>query len=118
MSNLQADITASIAVQKAGSSVDLAQAAFLASDQGRDEVTEQYLSIATGVTAQVLSLGAITTVSELLLISSVTVSIKINGSLTALAGKVFLLSGAAITSLTISNASGSTAQVQLVLAGS
>lgn len=78
----------------------------------------QYAQIATGTTDEALPLGSLTTAYVVALISDQAVSIKANGSATALtlrANEPVVIPN--VTALTITNASGSTANVQYIAVG-
>lgn len=86
-------------------------------DEDHDEIHGGADEIATGVSDQAISLGGITTVEAMILKSDFAISLKLNGITTAIACKAFAIRGAAITAITMSNASGSTATVRYQLAG-
>jgi len=86
-------------------------------DEAHDEIHGGADEVATGVTDQAISLGGLTTVEAMILKSNVAVSFKVNGVTTAIACKAFAIRGAAITSLSVSNASGSLAVVKYQMSG-
>ena len=82
-----------------------------------DEVQSQFSEVADTTVDQSISLGGITTCSQLFLLSDQVVSIKLNGSTTGISGKVFLFKDSAITSLSVSNSSGNVANIRTIMAG-
>ena len=81
-------------------------------------VGQMYMEVENGATDVAMSLGPLTVAYSIAIVSDVVVSVKPNGSLTALtlrANEPIVLPG--ITALTISNSSGSTAKVQYIAVG-
>lgn len=81
-------------------------------------VGQMYMEVVNNTTDEAVSLGPLTTAYAVAMVSDQVVSIKPNGSLTALtlrANEPIVLPG--ITALTISNSSGATAKVQYVAVG-
>jgi hypothetical protein len=138
---LQVDIIASLSLQLLGKSANLGLASFQVLDGARAAGGEQYLVVKAFVTEQPLSLIGLAHVSDLIIISDQVIGLTFSseepkaasllpsGSASASAspsapvtgalyGTVFLVSGAAITSIALSNGSGHDAHVQIVLAGS
>jgi len=89
-----------------------------------EEYAEHYVEIADAVTDQAISLGFVTTVKGLLIESDRAITVKINGSDTGLPightadeGGALLLTATSVTTLTLSNASGETANIYISLPG-
>ena len=81
-------------------------------------IGQMYMEVENGAADAAMSLGPLTTAYSLAVVSDQIVSVKPNGSLTALtlrANEPIVLPG--ITALTISNSSGATAKVQYIAAG-
>lgn len=86
----------------------------LASSSAWTEVTRDRIAVATGVSDQVLNLGGCASADILCIMTDEEVSIKLDGSSDAITiGSVFISSGGH-TAATISNASGSTATVDIL----
>ena len=85
------------------------------------EKIEAEAAIATGASDTALSIGSLTTVDVMILISDQAISININSNagtdITVDANKPLALAGTAITALYVSNASGSTANIKYSLYG-
>jgi hypothetical protein len=119
VSALQSSIYAQLAIQAFGTTPNLGYLQFVSSAPvGRDKHADAWIVVTTGTTDQAVNLEGMTTVIDLMAISDQVISLKINGSATETPGTVFLISGTDITSLAITNASGQTANVQIVMAGS
>jgi hypothetical protein len=88
-------------------------------DTACDEFTgQQYMEITTGSSNVAMSLGPLTTAYSVAIVSDQVITIKVNGSsdaLTLRANEPIVLP--TVTSLTVSNASGSTAKVQYIAVG-
>lgn len=84
------------------------------SDVSVDQFQPLLIQIPNLAVDQAINLNAIQG-EKLVLLSDQTISVKLNGSATALQCKMLFLDGAAVTSLSISNASGSVANVRLGL---
>lgn len=85
-----------------------------------DEYNTRRYEVADSTSDESINFAGLTTATAVLLRSDQTVSFKINGGDTAIqltANGLFVLFNTSITSLTISNSSGSTANVTVVLAG-
>lgn len=138
---LQLDVVASLALQLLGQSADVAAVKYSVLDSGRAAGGQQYLLIPNLADEVPISLNGLVVVSDLMLVSDFAVGLTVSSDVirpsshltsasasasaspsaevTAVVyGKVFLLSGAAITSVALSNGSGHDAHVQIVLAGS
>lgn len=74
-------------------------------------------AIADQVSDQSVGLGPIAAADFMLLISDRQVSVKINGALAAVACKQLVLTGSNVSSLSISNASGGTANLRIFMTG-
>lgn len=83
-----------------------------------DDTVSQFqpllLTIADGTVDQAVGLNGLTG-EKFVLISDQTISVKLNGSSDAIQCTTLMLDGGAITSLSISNSSGETAEVTLGL---
>jgi hypothetical protein len=82
------------------------------------ESTVQKIQVGTGTSDSSISFGGVTTAQVFYITSDYAVSYKLNGgttSHTVTANGHHMLIGAAITAVTISNASGSTANVLIIL---
>ena len=86
-------------------------------DEAHDEAQTQYMEVANGVTDQVVPLGGLTTVEALSIISDQSVSFKINGGSAGIPCKSLIITGAAITAMTISNTSGQIANLKMAMVG-
>lgn len=84
------------------------------SDVTIDQFQPLLLQIPNGAVDQAVQLNGIEG-EKLVLLSDQTISVKLNGSATAIQCKMLVLDGAAVTSLTVSNASGQVATVRLGL---
>jgi hypothetical protein len=113
-----ADLYYSLLLRRAGISANLLSEQSELLDQDFDEQTVQGVEVANGAVDQAISLGGVTTASLLLLISDQAVSVKVNGAAAGIACRTLLLTGAAATSLSVSNSSGATANVRVYLLGS
>jgi hypothetical protein len=82
-----------------------------------DELATHVVEVANGVTDQAISLGALTTAVTVLLISDTAITFKVNGAAVGVACKTLLLTAAAVTSLSVSNASGAAAVLRIHLLG-
>jgi len=85
-----------------------------------DESNMRTYEVADETTDESVDLGGITTVDVFAITSDYQITYKLNGSATAItldAKKSHVLFGTSITAITISNASGSTASVQILIAG-
>lgn len=117
MGNIQADLTLQVTVAKVSTpTTNFISEALALADQAYDESHSSYEEVANGATDQAISLGGLTTAQVVYIASDQTVSFKINGSIAIVAKQVFLI-GAAVTSLSVSNASGSQANLDVVLLG-
>jgi len=85
-------------------------------DEDQDEASAGAMKLANGATDVTIPLGGLTTVKAIALKSDFQLTIKINGSI-AIACKAYYMRDCAITTLTASNASGSAAVLQYVMAG-
>jgi len=117
MASLQADLTATLAVQRLGTTVNLLAFSKTFSDEEHDEAQQHYEEVANGAVDQVINLGPLTTVEILALSSDQSITLKINGSVTAVGVKGLLVWGGNITALTVSNASGSQANIEMAMVG-
>ena len=86
-------------------------------DEAHDEAKSEFMEVANGSTDLAVPLGGLTTVKALLIISNQDVSFKINGGNTGVQVKTLFLRDCAVTALTVSNASGSTADVRILAVG-
>lgn len=84
------------------------------SDDTVSEFQPLLIQISDGTTDQTVNLNGLTG-DKFVLISDQTISVKINGSVTPIQCKTLFLDGGAITSLTISNSSGTDAEVVIGL---
>jgi hypothetical protein len=117
MGKLIADIAASVRVQRPESPLtDRINLALSLADAEYDELRAGYEEVANGASDQPIALGPLTTAELVLALSDQVVTWKINGSIAIQAGRL-LLAGAAVTSLTVSNASGSDANIEIVMLG-
>lgn len=117
MSALTGDLSLTLAVQRSGVTGNILADELTLDDAGFDEQFSQYMEVADAVTDQAVSLGPLTTAQLVLILSDKTVSFKLNGSVTALACTSLLLTNAAVTAITVTNASGATASLRIVLLG-
>jgi len=117
MAALSSDIDLTLSVQRTGISADLVRDALSLADQPFDEMVQQFIEVAAGASDQAVSLGPLTTCQTLLLISTQTLTAKINGETTGHACKNMLLTGASLTGLTLSNAGSVVAAVRTVMLG-
>jgi len=83
-----------------------------------DELVTQMVEVADAASNQAISLGGLTTAETVLLVSDTPITFKVNGAADGVACTILLLLEAAVTSLTVSNASGQAAIVRVHLAGS
>lgn len=76
-------------------------------------------SVATAVSDQALAFGRVAAAKVLAVVSDQEITLKVNSESTGQTGKKFLLvnEDGDITSATISNASGSTASIDIIIAG-
>lgn len=117
MSTLLVDINLELAVQRNTATGNVVADGYAVADQGYDKQEGQFLSLVNGTVDQVISLGLVSTATLVMLISSQPITVKLNGAATGLLLTNLVLTGAAVTSMTISNASGSTANIRLQLFG-
>jgi len=85
--------------------------------EAHDEAKSELMEVANNTVDAAIPLGGLTTVEALLIISDQDVSFKINGGNTGVPCKSLMLWGCAITALSISNASGETANVRVLMTG-
>jgi len=86
-------------------------------DEAHDEAQMQYMEVANGATDLAVPLGGLTTVEALSIVSDQSVSFKINGGSVGIPCKSLTITGAAITAMTISNASGQIANLKMAMVG-
>lgn len=79
------------------------------------EVTRDRITIATGVSDQAVGLGGCASADMLCIITDQEVSIKLDGSSDAITIESVFISSGKHTAVTISNASGSTATVDILV---
>ncbi len=82
-----------------------------------NETTSQTIQILDAVTDQSINLGGVATTEVFLLETDQEITIKLNGSSDAITIDSFIALGGTVTALTISNASGSTANVTIKAGG-
>lgn len=82
--------------------------------QSITEVTKMIISVPDSTSDMDVSLGAIDDAGMVLIQSTQTVSVKFN-SLEAITGKVFFLKGTSVTAIKVSNDSGSTAVLTVLI---
>lgn len=117
MAALQADFAASLAIQKVGKTANIAAGSYSASDEAHDEGDQLFFEVADGVSNQAVAMGGLTTIEGILFQATDTVTVKLNGDSTGFACKGFQAWGANITAMTISNASGSQVECEIVRVG-
>lgn len=115
--NLSGNASLSLSAQRTNITGNLISDSWSIEDQEFDELSTQFLELVNGASDTVISLGEVGTGSLILIVSDQTISFKLNSETVAVAFKVILLSGAAVTALKLSNASGSTANVRLAVLG-
>lgn len=86
------------------------------SELGYSEYAQHSLIIANGASDQAINFGGVVTARIALLTSDQTITFKLNGG-AAIQGRLFLLQEAALTALSVSNASGKDANLQILLIG-
>jgi len=86
-------------------------------DEAHEEAQMQYMKVAIGAVDLAVPLGGLTTVEATNIVSDQVVSFKINGSTVGVSCRSLTISGATITALTVSNASGVLANLKLVAVG-
>lgn len=82
-----------------------------------DKYTAQRTEVPVDATDQAISLGGITTANVVVMKCSAEVSVKFNSSLTALVGTFFMIAGAAITSIAVSNSGENKVDIDVFAAG-
>jgi len=87
------------------------------SDEFHDEAVSQNLEVAAAAVDQAISLGGLTTVKALLLISDQNVSFKFNGGTTVIVGKSVYLRDCAVTAILVSNAGTLEANIEMMAVG-
>ena len=118
MATLNSDLNLVLAVQRTNQTYNLMRDELPMLDQAFSEGLQQAVIVAKSTSNQVISLGPLTTVQTLLLISDQTVTAKINGEATGHACKNMLLTGASVTALTLTNESATLdANVRLIMLG-
>src|SRR5437879_2818719 len=117
MATLQANLSVSLDVNRTTFTAKIINDTQTLTAVDFDEATGQELTIATGVSNAAVSLGGLTTATTLAMFSDEPVTVKLNGEATGHLCANLLLTSAAITAITLSNASGSTATVRLHLLG-
>jgi hypothetical protein len=116
VANLLSNLNLSLLVERVGVSGGIVSDGLILSDNS-DEMTIQFVLVANGAVDQAVSLGPVTTGQMVLIVSDKEVSVKFNGAAAGIAGKVFFLSGAAITSIAVSNSSGVAAKIRVHILG-
>jgi hypothetical protein len=116
-SALQLDLALDAALQAVGRSEDLGRLHWETGDLPRTLGGTQFLVLADSTTDQALGLMGATTVTELVVLSSQVIGLRLNGG-SPVVGQRFVLTGASLTSVGLDNSSGVAAQVQVLLAGS
>lgn len=84
------------------------------------EATVQRIAVATGTSNQSIDFGGVTTADIVYIKSDQGITYKVNGgsdSNTLDAGKPVIYAGTAVTGLTVSNSSGATANILIILIG-
>jgi hypothetical protein len=118
MATLNADLNLVLAVQRTNQTYNLMRDELPMLDQAFNEGLQQAVIVAKDTDDQVISLGPLTTVQMLLMISDQTITPKINSEATGHACKNMLFTGASITTLTLSNESVTLdANVRLIMLG-
>jgi len=117
MAALAVDIAFSMTLRRTGQTTIFGYESLALTAQAYDESDQQFVEVATGVTDQIIGLGGLSTVQALLIISDQAISIKLNDFTPAILTKQLLLTGLTVTSIKVSNASGTQANVRVILAG-
>jgi len=82
-----------------------------------NETTSQLIQVADSVTDQTINLGPVATSEVFMLETDQTITIKLNGSSDAITVDSVFVLGGTVTALTVSNASGSTANLTVKAGG-
>jgi len=117
MANIQLDLTASLAIQRSGQTTNIAYDSQTLADEAHDEHDARTEEIPDNTSDQAITLGPLTTIQAVLVISDQPVTFKINGDSNGFEARGFLAWGAAITAMTVSNASGKLAVLRLIRVG-
>jgi hypothetical protein len=117
MSALQSDLNVTLDACLNGTTVKVINDSLALSATPFNADAQAVLSIASGVSNQAVSLGSLTTVTTLLMISDQPLTVKLNGEATGHLCQNLLLTGSAITGVTLSNASGFTATPRIYMLG-
>lgn len=116
-SSLTGDLTLVVAAQRTSVSGNVMQDGLTITDKAFDELFSQFMEVDNLTTDLAVSLGPLTTGQQILILSDQTVSFKLNSSTTAISCTTLFLDGASLTSLSVSNSSGSQAHVRIYMLG-
>lgn len=115
--NLTGDATLSLSAQRTGVAGNIISESWSQVDQSYDELLNQFITLANGASDTVVSLGAVDSGQLVLIVSDQPISTKLNTSTEAIAFKTLLLSSTTVTAVKLSNASGSEANVRVIVLG-
>ena len=113
MAALEVDLDLTLAVNRLGVSSKTVYESVSSEAQPAALHVAQVLTLPDATVDEAVEFGGVTTAETVLIVSDVEISVKVNGAAAGIAGTMFLFTGASITELEISNASGGDALVRV-----
>lgn len=117
MAPLQSNLTVTLDANISGSTTKIINDLISLASVNFNLETQDVLQVPNGANNQVVSLGGLTTATTVLMISDQPLTVKLNGEATGHVCQYMLLTSAAITAITLSNASGVAATPRIYMLG-